>query len=166
MQVLSADGSDGSDMEKDEGSRAGGGGGGAEPLRAREKILCYINMQSPGRSSTAPSPTGGSDPLLSFYLFFLLYLIKLCQEEGGAPSATRSSLEADWPISVLSFKPTVQLLGRSSEEEFSGMSMDLVEGVVGVSSPKFQKEFSFTWNVSAGTRPAHRSRWSVPPALW
>lgn len=42
----------GPDMEKDEGIRAGG----AEPLRGRDKILCYINMQSPGRSCTAPSP--------------------------------------------------------------------------------------------------------------
>lgn len=28
-----------------------GEGGGAEPRRGRDKILCYINMQSPGRSS-------------------------------------------------------------------------------------------------------------------
>lgn len=34
------------DMERDEGGRAE-----AEPVRGREKILCYINMQSPGRSS-------------------------------------------------------------------------------------------------------------------
>lgn len=34
------------DMEREEGGRAE-----AEPLRGRDKILCYINMQSPGRSS-------------------------------------------------------------------------------------------------------------------
>lgn len=33
-------------MEREEGGRAE-----AEPLRGRDKILCYINMQSPGRSS-------------------------------------------------------------------------------------------------------------------
>lgn len=31
-------------MEREEGGRA-------EPVRGRDKILCYINMQSPGRSS-------------------------------------------------------------------------------------------------------------------
>lgn len=31
--------------------RGEGGGAEAEPLRGRDKILCYINMQSPGRSS-------------------------------------------------------------------------------------------------------------------
>lgn len=35
-----------SDMERDEGGMAK-----AEPVGGREKILCYINMQSPGRSS-------------------------------------------------------------------------------------------------------------------
>lgn len=34
------------DMEREEGGRAE-----AEPVRGRDKILCYINMQSPGRSS-------------------------------------------------------------------------------------------------------------------
>lgn len=34
------------DMERDEGGRAK-----AEPVRGRDKILCYINMKSPGRSS-------------------------------------------------------------------------------------------------------------------
>lgn len=37
----------GADMEREEGGRAE-----AEPLRGRDKILCYINMQSPGRSQT------------------------------------------------------------------------------------------------------------------
>lgn len=35
----------GADMEREEGGRA-------EALRGRDKILCYINMQSPGRSQT------------------------------------------------------------------------------------------------------------------
>lgn len=34
------------DMEREEGGRAE-----AEPLRGRDKLLCYISMQSPGRSS-------------------------------------------------------------------------------------------------------------------
>lgn len=43
-------------MEEGEGLEAAmereeGGGAEAEPPRGRDKILCYISMQSPGRSS-------------------------------------------------------------------------------------------------------------------
>lgn len=36
--------SEGSEMEQDEEA-------GAEALRGRDKILCYINMQSPGKAA-------------------------------------------------------------------------------------------------------------------
>lgn len=55
MSALGSEGSGGSDMEKDDGGRAG-----VEALRSRDKILCYINMQSPGRR-TAHEP-GLHDP--------------------------------------------------------------------------------------------------------
>lgn len=98
-------------MEKEEGGRAGG----AEPLRARDKILCYINMQSPGRSCSAPIPAGAWSVLVRPAWLSGRLSIKCASAGmtiwGAAGGRPRQRHGPHWkligPVSILSFKPNL-----------------------------------------------------------